>query len=473
MNIKKSNIVFLVVISCSAIFFSSCNERLKEGTIVFTQVAGDLQDVNYITGNSWRYISESHIMALDPEKAGASPKLLTEDFFSACAPQISYDGKFMIFAAQKKQSELWQIWEMNLENLKIRQVTSSKENCIDPAYLPDGSLVFSKFIKNDTVKTGHALFTCNRDGSEIRQITYNPHNYFASSVLQDGRILTISRQLYPDQRDGMFMVLRPDGSMQELFYQGLKGSDLRSHGLETKDGKIVFIETNNDNQEGGNLISINYSRPLHSRVNLSSGIKGDFYAVSPLQSGKLLVSYRSSDKEHYALYEFDAENKMLGMAIYKNENYNVLEAVAVEKHERPKKLPSEVDLNVKTGLLLCQDINFTEKLVDSASSTSKAVKIEVMGIDASLGTVDVEEDGSFYLKVLADIPFRIKTLNQNGEIVNGPGSWLYLRPNERRGCVGCHEDNEQVPENREMLSVKKDPIKIPVRLKEIHNKKIH
>ncbi len=473
MNIKKSNIVFLVVISCSAIFFSSCNERLKEGTIVFTQVAGDLQDVNYITGNSWRYISESHIMALDPEKAGASPKLLTEDFFSACAPQISYDGKFMIFAAQKKQSELWQIWEMNLENLKIRQVTSSKENCIDPAYLPDGSLVFSKFIKNDTVKTGHALFTCNRDGSEIRQITYNPHNYFASTVLRDGRVLSISRQLYPDQKNGVFMVLRPDGTKQELFYQGLEGSNLNSRGWETNNGKIIFIESDKSNPQGGNLISINYSRPLHSWVDLSTGIKGDFYAISPLQSGKLLVSYRSSDNEHYALYEFDAENSMLGKAIYKNENYNVLEVVVVEKHERPKKLPSEVDLNVKTGLLLCQDINFTEKLVDSASSTSKAVKIEVMGIDASLGTVDVEEDGSFYLKVLADIPFRIKTLNQNGEIVNGPGSWLYLRPNERRGCVGCHEDNEQVPENREMLSVKKDPIKIPVRLKEIHNKKIH
>ncbi|PKP29151.1 MAG: hypothetical protein CVU01_01430 [Bacteroidetes bacterium HGW-Bacteroidetes-18] len=471
MNIKKSNIVFLIIISCFAIFFSSCNERLKEGTIVFTEVAGDLPDVNYITGNSWRYISESRIMALDPKKVGTSPQLLSEGFFSACAPQISYEGKQMLFAGQKKQNELWQIWEMNLENLKIRQVTSSKENCIDPAYLPDGSLAFSKFIKNDTIKTGHALFTCNRDGSEIRQITHNPHNYFASTVLRDGRILTISRQLYPDQKDGVFMVLRPDGTKQELFYRGLKGSDIHSRGQETNNGKVVFVESDESNSQGGNLISINYSRPLHSRVNLSTGIKGDFYAISTQQSGKLLVSYRSSDKEHYALYQFDAENRMLGKAIYKNKNYNVLEVVAVEKHEMPKKLPSEVDLGVKTGLLICQDINFTKKSVDSATSTSKAVKIEVMGIDASLGTVDAEEDGSFYLKILADTPFRIKTLNQSGEIVNGPGSWLYLRPNERRGCVGCHEDNEQVPENKEMLSVKKDPIKIPVRLKEIHNKK--
>ncbi len=98
--------------------------------------------------------------------------------------------------------------------------------------------------------------------------------------------------------------------------------------------------------------------------------------------------------------------------------------------------------------------------------------MEVMGIDSSLGIVDVEEDGSFYLKVLADTPFRLQTVDENRHVVNGPGSWLYLRPNERRGCVGCHEDNEQVPENRQPLSIKKDPFILPVQMKEIHKKKV-
>jgi hypothetical protein len=317
------------------------------------------------------------------------------------------------------------------------------------------------------MKTGHALYTCNLDGTNSKQITFNPHAYFASNVLQDGRILTISRQLYPDQREGMLMVLRPDGSKEELFYQGLKGSDVHSRGWETNNGNIIFIETDNTKNEGGNIISINYNRPLHSRVDLSSGIKGDFYTISPLKENRFLTSYRSSDDERYALYEFDAGDKSLGQVIYKDSNYNVLEAVVVEKQERPKKLPSEVNMEVKTGLLLCQDINFTEiPFEGKSSSTSKAVSIEVMGIEASLGVVDVEKDGSFYLKVLADIPFRIQTIDENGHVVRGPGSWIYLRPNERRGCVGCHEDNEQVPKNRQPLSIKKDPIIIPVEIKE-------
>lgn len=471
MNKKRSNMALLIImgISCSSIFFSSCKERSMEGAIIFTQVAGDVQDINYITGNPWRYFPDSRIVALNTNNSGEQLKVLTEDYFSACSPEISYDGNFMLFAAQQEQNDIWQIWEMNLEDLKVRQVTSSTENCIDPAYLPGERLVFSKSTTNDAVKTGYSLFTCNLDGSEVSQITYNPHAYFASTVLKDGRLLTINRQLYPVQGDRMLMVLRPDGSKQELFYKGLKGSEIISRGCETNNGKVLFIESDNTTKKRGNIIAVTYNRPLHSKVNLSSDIKGDFYAISPEQSGKLLVSYRLSDDDQYALYEFDVENKTLGQAIYKDKSYNVLEAVVVEKKERPKKLPSEVDMSVNTGLLLCQDINFSDiQSEENTNSISKAVRIEVMGIDTSLGIVDVEEDGSFYLKILADTPFRIQSMDEGGNVVNGPGSWLYLRPNERRGCVGCHENNEQVPDNRQPLSVKRDPKILSMHKQEIH-----
>ena len=459
-----------MVMSFSVVFLPSCNKRSMEGMIVFTQVKGDLQEINYKTGDSWRYISDSRIVALNPKESGEKIKVLTDDYFSACAPEISYDGKSMLFAAQKKQNDVWQIWEMNLENLKVKQITSSTENCIDPAYLPGGRLVFSKFIENDVIKTGHSLFTGNLDGSDISQTTFNPHAYFASTVLQDGRVLTISKQLYPDQKDGMFMIQRADGTKQELFYKPLKGSRILSRGWETNQGKVYFIESDD---KGGSIISVNYNRPLHSRVDLSSGIEGDFYNVSPFESGSLLVSYRASDNDRFALYEFDKENKTLGKAIYKDENYSVLEAVVVKKKERPRKLPSELKMNVNTALLLCQDVNFTDlQLVEDASSTSKATRIEVMGIDESLGIIDIEKDGSFYLKVLADTPFRIKTIGEDGEIINGPGSWIYLRPNERRGCVGCHEDHEQVPENRQPLSVKKEPMVLPKQIDIIHKENI-
>jgi hypothetical protein len=443
-----------------------------DGMILFTQVAGKPQDINYLTGDSWRYIPKARIVALDRDKSGRSLKVLTEGYHSARSPEISYDGKYMLFAAQQKQNDPWQIWEMNLENSKIRQITSSKENCIDPAYLPGGRLVFSKLTVNDSLKAGHSLYTCNLNGSNIKRITFNPHTYFGSTVLKDGRVLTISKQLYSDQRDQIFMVLRPDGTKAEMFYKGIEGSTLSSRGWETMNSKIVFIESDKGNQERGNLISINYNRPLHTRTNLTSEIKGDFHAVFPQHSGRLLVSWRKSESDRYALYEFDPENKVLGQAIYDNSDYDVLEVVVVEKHDRPKKLPSEVDMGVKTGLLICQNINVFEMQSMGSSSFPKAGKIEVLGIDSTLGVVQVEEDGSFYLKVMADKPFQIQTIDKNGHVLHGPCGWICLRPNERRGCVGCHEDHEQVPENRVPLAVKKPPVIIPVHISKVNEKKI-
>jgi hypothetical protein len=243
--------------------------------------------------------------------------------------------------------------------------------------------------------------------------------------------------------------------------------------LETKNGKLIFIESDSGEKKGGNIVSVNYNRPLHSRINLSSAIQGDFYSIGQSRADKLLVSYRLTDNDPYGLYEFDIKKKTLGSSIYKDKNFNVLDVIVVKKNKRPKKLPSEVDRTVNTGLLLCQDINFSDiQSVESSSSNSKAVKIEVLGIDSSLGIVDVEKDGSFYLKVLADTPFRIQTIDEKGDIVHGPGSWIYLRPNERRGCVGCHENKEQVPENRQPLSIRKEPTILPMQMKEIHENKV-
>jgi len=467
---KRLNIAIIgiVVIGLSSLF-SSCKEKSMEGMIVFTQVTGDAHAFDDVTKNSRKLLSDSRIVAINPQKPESKLKVLTEGYYSACSPQISYDGKSMIFATQKKQNDVWQICEMDLENLRIRQVTSSTENCFDPAYLPGERMMFSKLTSNDKVDSGKALFTSNLDGADIEQITFNPHEYFASTTLKDGRILTISKQLYPTQKGGMFIALRPDGTKAELFYKGIKGSKIRSRGWETTNGKIVFIESDINDTRDENIISINYNRPLHSRVNLTSEIKGDFYSVYPSQQGKFLVSYRTSKNNPYALYEFDAENKALGKVIYTDNNYNAIEAVVVKKQEQPRKLPSEINLSVKTGLLLCQDINFTNFTSEENNfSTSKATGIEVLGINTSLGKVTVEKDGSFYLKVLADTPFRIQTIDEKGQVVNGPGSWLYLRPNERRGCVGCHEDKEQIPENRQPLSVKNNPIVMPMQITEIH-----
>lgn len=475
MNRLRATILFLIIMATGSfcIILSSCRSSSMDGMIIFTRAVGKQMEADYVTGNSWRYIPRTSIVALNPDKHAKSLKALSDGFYSARSPEISYDGKFMLFTAQRKQNDPWQIWEMRLADSKTRQVTSYLENCTDPAYLPGGRLLFSRSAVNDSLKAGHSLYTCNLNGSDIKRITFNPHAYFASTVLNDGRILTIDKQLYPDQGNQVFMILRPDGTKEDMFYRGIDGTKIYSRGCETKHGKIVFIESDSKSREGGNIVSISYNRPSHSWINLTSKIKGDFCTVFPLSSGRMLVSYRQSEEDRFALYEFDSESGSLGKAIYNDKDYDILEAVVAGKHERPKKLPSEVDMGVKSGLLLCQDINLLDpKSPVNFSAFATASGIEVLGIDSTLGVVKVEADGSFYLKVMADKPFRIQTIDKNGHVLHGPCGWIWLRPNERRGCIGCHEDNELVPENRIPLSVKKPPVIIPVHIIKVKEKKV-
>jgi hypothetical protein len=474
MRFRIFNILSIILsLLCSVGFMTSCEKKSMEGKVIITLTGSNSVNADYITGESRPYTEQSQILAVDPLDPDRKPEPLTADFYSACSPDISYNGKCMLFTGEQKKGDAWQIWEMNLENFKIKQVTSSPDNSIDPAYLPGGRIVFSRYLKNDSLKAGHTLFTCNLDGNGLKRITFNPHEYFAPSVLRDGRVIVISRQIFPDRGRSSMMVLRPDGTKSELFYQPAGGHELISRGYETKDGHLIFIESSDGQPGSGGLVSVRYNRPLHSRTDMASEADGDFHSVTPLPSGKLLVSYRPADGEKYALYEFDPENKIPGDILYKSTEFDVTEGVMVAEHERPKKLPSEVDTGVKTGLLLCQNVNITGmQSPETINSLSTAEKVEIMGIDSSLGVVDVEKDGSLYLKISADMPFRIITMDKGNTVLNGPGAWLWLRPNERRGCVGCHEDNEMVPANRYALAVSKNPKLVPVHISGVKEKDV-
>lgn len=468
----RIKITTLTIICLACLLTVSCNQKSGSGKLIITLIEGDIPDPDFVTGVSWRYIPQAQIAALDPEKP-SSLTVLTSDFYSACYPEISYDGRNMLFAAQKEEDSLWQVWEMNLKNRKYRKILSTEENCADPVYMPKGRMAFIRHTVNDTVKEADCLYTGNLDGTMVQQVTYSPHSNFATAVLKDGRFLTVARQVFPEVGDPMLMVMRPNGTKYDMFYLAPEGSTILSRVRETDESRLFFIESDNTDVPGGNLISISYNRPLHTRENLSSEINGTFNAVLPKQSGTILVSYRKPGSGHFALYEFDPEEKKLGEIVYEDEKYNVLDVVAAEKYVRPRDLPNEVDLMVKTGLLLCQDVNMLEfESTLNTNTAQKATRVEVLGVDSSYGIVPVAKDGSIYLKILADKPFRIQTLDKNNNVVNGPCTWLWVRPNERRGCVGCHEDQELVPHNMIPLAVRKDPEIIPTHIDVIIEKEV-
>ncbi len=423
-----------------------------------TQVPASVPDPDYTLGYPWRYSPGSRLVAVKPGMSLNERLVLTEGFFSACSPSLSYDGSFLLFTGKKDKSDPWQVWIMDLNDMSIRQVTREEVNCLDPVYLPSGRIVFSRSASRNKPPPTFLLYSCNTDGSEMKQISFHPHRDMASNIMLDGRLLTVSRQLSPRVGEQIYLALRPDGTKAELFYKPVPGGNLWGKGIETRDNEIVFIESSTQDPMKGDLLAVDQNRPLNSRKNLATAVPGSFHSASEMPAGNFLVSYRDNPAETYALYEFDPQTGKLGELIVQRPDFHVFDPVMVAEYNRPRKLPSAVNESNPTGLLLCQDIHLSQ-IVDAIDNNSNLV--QVWGREGLMGEIQAEEDGSFYLKIAADTPVQIRTVDLDGNTIRGPSAWIWLRPNERRGCVGCHADPELVPENRVPMAVNKPPVEIP------------
>ncbi|QIA07700.1 HzsA-related protein [Draconibacterium halophilum] len=443
--IKQLQKIAILLCSAAAIFLSGCSGTSMKGAILITEIPQELE-LDY---SPWHVpqLEGARIVAVQP---GGKTKILSVDFYAAITPTVSHDGKNMLFAAKEQAGDNWQIWEMKLSSGKTRQLTLGETDCTNPTYLPINRFAFTKQLSSAKIKDCNQVFTANLDGSNLQQITFSPQTFAALTVLKDGRFLAMEKQIYPKEGEQNLMVMRPDGTKLELFYKSENGKYVQSKVIENSNDKMLFVERSGSKS---NIISLSYGMPLHSHKILSEGIEGEFLSVSNGEEENALVVYRKSEDENFGLFTFDTA-KSLVEEIYQSKGYNVIEATKVKVMQRPRNLPSAVKLEEPSGLLLCQDVNFSGHV---ETNNDRAQKIEFLGVDTSLGVISVEEDGSFYVKIEADLPFRIQTLSADNEVINGPGSWYYIRPNERRACVGCHTGPAISPFNRQPLSVRKDP----------------
>jgi hypothetical protein len=137
------------------------------------------------------------------------------------APSVSLDGKKVLFAGVKNRDDHFHIYEVNIDGTGLRQITGvpGDTGCsgtpflligkqgqklslserrridyddIDPAYLPDGRIIFSStrtpLVSLYDGRRVCNLWVMNRNGSGKHQITYGLAGERWPYVLKDGRI---------------------------------------------------------------------------------------------------------------------------------------------------------------------------------------------------------------------------------------------------------------------------------------------
>lgn len=258
------------------------------------------------------------------------------------------------------------------------------------------------------------------------------------------------------------MIMRPDGTKSELYTPGCCGLLPVSRGVESPDGHIYFISTD------GQLSRVLHRRPLHTFENLSKDLGGNFASVTTASDSTCLVSYLPANEDRYGLYRFDPRKPETPELLFHGEK-NLADPLIISVMDpRPRILPSPVDPSKPTGILMVQDINHSMLPIhEGVVGDSLADRIRISTLDGELAVVEAKEDGSVYVKLDADTPFNIETLNNQGETLRGPSDWIYLRPNERRACTGCHVDPELAPRNYQPHAVKEDPVVLVTQKKEV------
>lgn len=133
----------------------------------------------------------------------------------------------------------------------------------------------------------------------------------------------------------------------------------------------------------------------------------------------------------------------------------------LEPRQAPPAPTTLVDRKRSTGWLLCLDASRTRADPGgppAGSGTPPARRVRLYDDQGLLGETAVETDGSFYVEVPADRLLRLETLDAAGRVLARNDTGFWVRPNEHRGCLGCHERPSVTPENRTPLAVRKPAV---------------
>jgi len=435
---------------------------------------------------SQRFPKGSRLVRLAPSDHAPHP--LTPDFFAAADPRTSFDGERVLFAGKKTSETPWQIWEMNVDGSSARQVTQCSDDCLKPAYLPRGLIVFTAFSGEPAEQSGSGskahgsappaafaaswqrassqLWVSKLDGSDAHPITFGPGDFQVETVLKNGMILaTACSPLLPSSgrpADRELYTVRLDGTALTTLRCDHQHPAIRSQAQELDDGAVVFVKASLTSESlGGDLSWIRrgalHNSPLTAPPVLAS-------SPQPLAIDELMVAraFPSGPPTgtRLALYAFDAATGRFGTAISKDPKLSAVEAVPVAAHETPKWYWSTLNPELKRGYFICLD-GYLAEGVPHGRITSKLTRVRVLTLDAAsqkertLGEAPMEDDGSFYIAVPPDQPVRFEVLDTAGRVVRAQRSWIWARSGEEHGCVGCHEDRAVAPENRWPMALRR------------------
>jgi len=209
---------------------------------------------------------------------------------------VSSDGRRLVFAMRAPEIEdadddeqpRWNIWQYSLDDQQLERLITSDISAeagqdINPAYLPDGRIVFSSTrqrrskaillddnkpqfsaLDEDRDTAAFVLHTMSAEGTDLKQLTFNQSHDLQPSILSDGRIVFNRWDNIAGRSHISLYTVKPDGSELSLYY------GYHSQNTATNDGQAAFqqprqlpdgrllalLKPRTSNRYGGDIIAI-------------------------------------------------------------------------------------------------------------------------------------------------------------------------------------------------------------------------
>ena len=409
-------------------------------------------------------------------------------------------------------NDRWALFEVNADGQGRKEITPTNMPAVDffdACYLPDNQIAMTTTaafqglpcVGGNSVMAQLYLMEGQGEPNQrkIRQLTFEQDSDYCPTVLANGRLM-FQRWGYTDQMHYFSRVLmhcNPDGTDQREYYHSdsyfpncffyarpIPGQTSQVVGIATghhgisRSGRLLILDPAKGRAEAEGVVQEIPGRgkkvdPI-IKDTLVDGVWPQFIHPCPLAepgtnagAGKyFLVSCKPNASALWGIYLVDVFDNMT--LIKEVEGAALLQPMVLRATPTPPVIPERIDLNRKDALVFMANIYQGPGLLGVPHSEVKSLRIfsyhfnymargghQSVGVESSwdvkriLGTVPVEDDGSAFFRIPANLPIAVQPLDKDGRSLQLMRSWFVGMPGENLSCVGCHEkQNDPVPNRR-------------------------
>ncbi|MDR2954961.1 MAG: SUMF1/EgtB/PvdO family nonheme iron enzyme [Prevotella sp.] len=425
--------------------------------------------------------------------------------------KLHWDGDRVMFTSIMPDNR-WNVFEVKLDGSGFKPLMKTEEpelEFYDGTYLPDGRIIVNSNI-------GYHGVPCVNGGDPVgnmvlydpakdnmRRLTFDQDANWNPVIMHNGRVM-YTRWEYTDLThyfSRMVMHMNPDGTENKALFgsgemfpnstfdmQPLPGHSsafvgiISGHHGIARSGRIILFDPMKARKGVQGMIQEipHRNREIIPEIKdeLVNGVWPQFIKPYPLDDKYFLVTAKLSPDDLWGMYLVDVFDNVT--CLMKQEGEGFISPIIVRKTEIPPAIPDRVKLDEKEATVFIQDIYEGEGLRGVPKGTIKELRIHgyeyaylntrsdhyAQGIQSGwdikrlLGTVPIEEDGSVIFKVPANTPISIQPLDKDGAAVQWMRSWFTGMPGEIVSCVGCHEDQNQIPIPKRVAASQKAPMRL-------------